>query len=215
MKPVPCCAVVACVLFMATAAVADEKWTFEDAAVGKLPQGWSRAQTGRGEGSVWKIQHDESAPAGPNVLAQVSDAGPNPLFNLCVLDEENYGDVDITVSLKAVAGKIDQGGGPVWRYQDANNYYVCRHNPLEDNFRIYKVIDGKRTQLASADAKAPAGTWHTIKVTMRKDKIVCSINGDKLDARDDTITAAGKVGLWTKADAVTNFDDFHVQPADK
>lgn len=206
------------VVFVLTAVLffaAGVRWTFEDAAVGELPEGWSRAQTGKGEGSDWKVRHDESAPAGPNVLAQTSSAGPNPLFNLCVLNEGTYGDVDINVSFKAVAGRIDRGGGPVWRYQDANNYYICRQNPLEDNFRIYKVIDGKRTQLATAESQAAAGKWHTIKVTMRKDKIVCSINGQELEVRDDAITAAGKVGLWTKADAVTNFDNFHVQPAGK
>lgn len=202
-------------LFLAGDDAKGVRWTFEDARVGQVPEGWSAAKTGEGPGSVWKIVDDDSAPEGPHILAQTSSDGPNALFNLCVLDEATYGDVDITVKLKAVAGKIDRGGGPVWRYQDADNYYICRHNPLEDNFRIYRVIDGKRTQLATADSKAAAGKWHTIKVTMRGDRIVCSINGQKLDVRDGTISKAGKVGLWTKADAVTNFDNFHVQPAGK
>ena len=190
------------------------RWTFEDARADQLPEGWSAAKTGKGPGSVWTVLDDDSAPKGPHVLAQTSAEGPNRLFNLCVLDEANHGDVDISVSFKAVTGRIDRGGGPVWRYQDANNYYICRHNPLEDNFRIYKVIDGQRTQLASAESKAAAGKWHTIKVTMRGDKIVCSINNQKLDVRDGTISKAGKVGLWTKADAVTHFDNFHVQATD-
>jgi len=186
------------------------RWTFEDAHVGQLPEGWSAAKTGTGKGSVWKIVEDATAPAGRNVLAQTSAEGPNALFNLGILDEGTHGDVQISVSFKAVAGKIDQGGGPIWRYQDENNYYICRHNPLENNFRIYRVIDGKRTQLASADVQAEAGTWHTISVTMKGDKITCAINGKKLEVRDDTIAKPGKVGLWTKADAVTHFDDFQV-----
>ena len=190
------------------------QWGCEDASVGKLSEGWSSAKTGEGPGSVWKIIEDKTAPSGKHVLAQTSAEGPRPLFNLCVLDEGTYADVEITVSFKAVAGKIDRGGGPVWRYQDANNYYICRHNPLEDNFRIYKVIDGTRTQLASPDVDAAAGKLYTIKVTMRGEQIVCSINGEELTARDDTIKKAGKVGLWTKADAVTNFDDFHVRVAE-
>jgi len=113
----------------------------------------------------------------------------------------------------ATQGKFDQGGGPVWRYQDANNYYICRHNPLEDNFRIYKVIAGKRSQLASLDLKAETGQWHTIRVVMRGDKIVGSINGKELGVRDGAISKAGKVGLWTKADAVTEFDRFSVAAA--
>lgn len=191
------------------------QWTFEDATVGKLPQGWSATKTGKGAGSVWKVVEDDSAPEGRAVLAQTSSEGPNPVFNLCVLHEGTYGDVQITVSFKAVAGKIDRGGGPVWRYQDANNYYICRHNPLEDNFRIYKVIDGKRTQLASLDAKAEAGKWHTIKVTMQGEQIVCTINDEELMVRDGTIKKAGKVGLWTKADAQTSFDHFVVSELKK
>jgi hypothetical protein len=190
------------------------QWGFEDASVGKLSEGWSSAKTGEGPGSVWKIIEDKTAPSGKHVLAQTSAEGPRPLFNLCVLDEGTYAEVQITVSFKAVAGKIDRGGGPVWRYQDANNYYICRQNPLENNFRIYKVIDGKRAQLASLDVKADAGKWHTIKVTMQGEQIVCSINDKELMARDGTIKKAGKVGLWTKADAVTHFDNFRIQVAE-
>ncbi len=185
-------------------------WNFEDAAVGKLPKSFSSAKTGKGSGSVWKIVEDESAPSGRNVLAQTSSKGPNRLFNLCVADKTSFKDLELTVSFKAETGKLDQGGGPVWRYQDANNYYICRHNPLEDNFRVYKVIAGKRIQLAGADVKADAGKWHKIRVVMRGDKIVCTINGMQLDVRDASITKAGKIGLWTKADAVTNFDDLSV-----
>lgn len=202
------------VLLMAGDDLGGVRWTFEDAKVGILPQGWSAAKTGKGPGSVWKVVEDNTAPKGPNVLGQTSSEGPRPLFNLCVLDELSCANVRITVSFKAVKGKIDRGGGPVWRYQDANNYYICRQNPLEDNFRIYKVIKGKRTQLASADFKAEAGKWHTIKVTMRGDKIVCSVDDRKLDVRDNDITKSGKVGLWTKADAVTYFDNFHVRKLD-
>ncbi len=207
-----------CVLTAAVALLlfaADEtssvRWTFEDAKVGQLPDGWSSAKTGEGSGSAWKVVEDATAPRGPNVLAQISSDGPRPLFNLCVLDEVTCPDVEISVSFKAVTGKIDQGGGPVWRYQDENNYYICRQNPLEDNFRVYKVIDGTRTQLGSIEFDAEAGKWHAIKVTMRGDRIVCSVNEQTLDVRDDAIRKAGKVGLWTKADAVTHFDDFYVR----
>lgn len=211
MKPYCCLTVVACVLLAAATAVADETWTYEDAAAGKLPDGWSRAQTGKGEGSVWKVRQDESAPAGANVLTQTSSAGPNPLFNLCVAAKSSYKDVDLTVSFKALTGKIDQGGGPVWRYKDANNYYIARMNPLEDNFRVYKVVDGRRQQLGSSDVEAPAGKWHTIRVVQKGNQIQCYLNGKlHLDVKDDTFTDAGKIGLWTKADAVTSFDKLSV-----
>ena len=185
------------------------RWSFEDAGVGKVPEGWSSGKTGKGPGSVWKVIEDTTAPSGAHVLAQTSSEGPNRLFNLCVAEKTSYKDVDLTVSFKAVQGKIDQGGGPVWRYQDENNYYIARMNPLEDNFRVYKVVQGRRTQLDSSDVKAPAGKWHKIRVVQKGNDIQCYLNGKlHLEVKDDTFTGKGKVGLWTKADAVTSFDDF-------
>ncbi|MEI7685815.1 MAG: family 16 glycoside hydrolase [Planctomycetota bacterium] len=198
------CAMVA----MADAPQKAAKWDFEDATVGKLPKGWSAAKTGDGEGSVWKVVEDKTAPKGSKVLAQTAES-PGSLFNLCVADDTAFKDVELSVSFKAVKGKIDQGGGLVWRYLDANNYYVARMNPLEDNFRLFKVVNGKRSQIASKDGlEIPAGTWHTMSVTMKGDQIECALDGKKyLEARDGTFTKSGWVGLWTKADAQTFFDD--------
>jgi hypothetical protein len=185
------------------------RWSFEDAGAGKVPEGWTAGKTGEGPGSVWKVIDDVTAPSGTHVLAQTSPDGPNPLFNLCVCDEATLTDVEIAVSFKAVEGDIDQGGGPVWRYQDRDNYYIARMNPLEDNFRVYKVVSGRRTQLGSSDVEAPAGKWHKIRVVQKGNHIQCYLN-DKLhlDVRDGTFAGEGNVGLWTKADAVTSFDDF-------
>src|SRR5262249_21980651 len=118
--------VTVCCLLSALTAVSSkgEEWDFQNDAVGAVPDGWRAAKTGQGEGSVWKILEDALAPAGSKVLAQTSAAGPNGLFNLCVADKPKLADIDLTVSLKPVTGKLDQGGGPVWRYQDNNNYYV-------------------------------------------------------------------------------------------
>src|SRR3954447_14575140 len=101
-------------LLMAQSVFADS-WNFESTAVGELPQGWTATKTGDGPGSVWKVQEDATAPAGPKVLTQISAEGPNALFNLCLCNDSKFGDVDVRLSLKAVAGKLDQGGGPVWR----------------------------------------------------------------------------------------------------
>jgi hypothetical protein len=189
------------------AAAKAEKWDFEDADLGKLPPGWSSGKTGEGEGSVWKVTEEKSAPSGARVLAQVAK-GPGLLFNLCIVDDTKLQDVELSVAFKAVAGKIDQGGGVVWRCSDASNYYIARFNPLENNFRLYKVVDGKRMQLATKEGlEGPAGEWHTLAVRMKEDTIECSLNGKKqLEAKDATFAKAGKIGLWTKADAQTNFD---------
>jgi hypothetical protein len=186
--------------------------SLDNAKIGELPQGWTAAKTGEGPGSVWKVVADRD---GKKVLAQTSAQGPNRLFNLCVAQETRFTDIDLTVAFKAVAGKLDQGGGAVWRYKDAKNYYVARMNPLEDNYRVYKVVGGKRTQLASADVKVAAGQWHTLRIVHRGDHIECRLDGKPyLDVKNDAFKDAGQIGLWTKADAQTYFADLHVsEPA--
>ena len=178
-------------------------FNFDADKPGEMAKGWVDC-TG-----TWKVVADDSAPSKPNVFAQTSAEAKEP-FNLAIANQANFADIDLSVKLKAVAGKQDQGGGPVWRLKSPKDYYVCRWNPLEDNFRLYQVVDGKRTQIATADVKAEAG-WHTIRVTMKGNAIECYFDGKKvIEAKDDTFKDAGKVGLWTKADAVTHFDDLNI-----
>ena len=185
--------------------------------VGKVPSGWQAAKTGKGDGSVWKVVEDASAPSKSGLALAQTAAGPNTLFNVCVASDSSFKDVEVSVAFKAIKGELDQGGGGVWRYQDADNYYVARMNPLEDNFRVYKVVAGKRSkEFQSAEVKVPAGTWHTVKITHVGDHIECYVDGKKyLDAKDDAIAKAGKVGVWSKADAQTNFDQFEAKEAKK
>jgi hypothetical protein len=195
------------IVFIAAQTFAAEPYRLDlrDTKVGELPGGWKAAKTGNGSGSVWKVLEDPAAPGG-KTLAQTSAKGPNPLFNLCIAENTKFVDVDLSVSIKANAGKIDQGGGPIWRCQDADNYYVARWNPLEDNFRVYKVVNGKRTQLGTANVKLPAEKWHVLRVIQEGSRIRCHLDGKLyLDVKDETFPQAGKIGLWTKADAQTSF----------
>jgi hypothetical protein len=180
---------------------------------GKLPGGWKADRAGEGKGSEWKVVADKTAPSkGGYVLAQTAK-GPSRLFNLCVLEKSSFTDGEVSVRIKAVAGKIDQGGGVVWRYQDAKNYYVCRYNPLEDNLRVYKVIDGRRVQLGTEEKLVrEKGKWFTLSIAHKGDAITCSLDGKKyLEVKDGAIKKAGKVGLWSKADARSHFDELTVK----
>jgi 3-keto-disaccharide hydrolase len=186
--------------------------TFAKEDLGKVPAGWKAEKTGKGEGSVWKVAEDDTAPSKTGyVLAQTAES-PGPMFNLCVAEKPSLTDVEVSVSFKAVKGQKDQGGGIFWRYQDADNYYVARMNPLEDNYRLYHVVGGKRTQIAGKEGiKVPAGEWHTLKIEVKGDQIECYLDGKKeLEFKDATIQKAGRVGLWTKSDAQTYFDGFKV-----
>ena len=196
-----CVGTVGVVAILSTALLAGEEKTrafqFKREDVGKVPTGWKADKTGTGEGSVWKVVADDTAPSKTGlVLAQTAES-PNSVFNICVAEDTKYKNVDITVAFKAMKGKLDQGGGLVWRYKDAKNYYIARMNPLEDNFRVYKVVDGKRIQLATQEElKVPTGEWHRMNIEHDGDHIECSLDGKKyLDVKDSTFMETGKIGL--------------------
>ena len=135
----------------------------------------------------------------------------NGTFNLAIADNRRFKDIDLTVKVKAVTGEEDQGGGPMWRCKDEDNYYVCRFNPLEGNFRVYYVKNGRRKQLDSASVRTDPGEWYTVGVRMERNRIACYLDGRKyLEVQDDTFTSDGMIGLWTKADAVTYFDNLQL-----
>lgn len=186
---------------------------FDQEKAGELPPGWKAEGTNqKGPVATWKVIGDDTAPSKPNALALAStnhDSGST--FNICWTERVPFQDGRIEVAVKAISGVEDQGGGPIWRVQDKDNYYICRANPLESNFRVYYVQDGSRKQLASANTQIPTGRWLTLAVEHRGDHIVCFLNGEKLlEATDNHIPKAGGVGLWTKADSVTSFDDLVV-----
>src|SRR5262249_41880044 len=171
-------------------------WNFKEDADGKIAKGF---KTEVGE---WKVVTAE----GEKVLAQQAK-NANSIFNLVLVTDSRAKDVDLSVRLKAVAGETDQGGGVVWRAKDKGNYYLARYNPLEDNFRVYKVENGKRSMFQNADIKATPG-WHTLRATMKGNAIECYYDGKKyLEHKDTTFADAGMIGLWSKADAQSYFDD--------
>ena len=139
------------------------------------------------------------------VLAQTAETQP---WAVAILEDRKFGDVDVTVKFRPISGKEDASGGIIFRAKDAKNYYLVRANGLEDNFRLYTMKDGNRGQLASAKVDAPKlGEWHTIRVVAKGSKIQAYLNGKlQIDHEDKTYTE-GYVGLWTKADSVTEFDD--------
>ncbi len=188
-------------------------WDFDNDKQGEIAAGFSNQMTGKGDLGKWEIINDDTATGKSNVIAQTSQEYFGYHFSMAVNENEVYDDFELTVKFKGVNGREDQGGGPVWRYQDNNNYYIARANPLEDNYRVYKVVDGKRIKMDSARLKVTSDEWHTIKVLARKDHIQCFYDEQPyLEVEDDTFQKAGKIGLWTKADAVTYFDDLEVRP---
>lgn len=187
--------------------------SFDEVPLGGLPAGWKADATHPGsELAVWSVQEDSKAPSGKRVLALRITGSERGTFNLAWTGQIRFQDGAVEVKVRAGEGSIDQGGGPIWRARDANNYYIARWNPLENNFRVYYVKDGRRVQLDTADVNVAADAWHTIRIEQQGSHITCYLDGAKLlEADDSTLPEAGGVGLWTKADAASLFDDFVVQ----
>ncbi len=189
---------------------------FDKNEEGKSPTGFIFGLTGKGRPGIWIVKKDPTAPSAPNVLAQ-TDADPvSYRFPICVYEGFTGKDVDVSVKYKPISGKEDQAAGIVWRYQDQNNYYIVRANANENNVVLYKVENGVRTDLPlvgkgrtyGTKARIPSGEWGTLRVVAAGNRFEVFSNGVKLyEVEDSTFPLAGKVGLWTKADSVTYFDD--------
>ncbi|HTD89371.1 MAG TPA: family 16 glycoside hydrolase [Burkholderiales bacterium] len=177
---------------------------FDKAAVGVLPDGWKCGVTGRGS-PRWQIEADTTAPSKPNVLKQAGRGD----FPWCVKDGVSVKDGSVEVKFKSISGKEDQAGGIVWRWKNGDNYYVARANALENNVSLYYTESGSRKTIKYVDAPVPGNVWHTLRVNFIGTKIEVMLDGKRYIQLDDShITAAGAVGVWTKADSVTAFDDF-------
>ena len=197
---------------IATGIAAAETVNFDDMKAGAPPPAWTATQTGSGA-AKWAVEKDDSAPSKPNVLKQSGQA----TFPVCFKNDTSLKDGFVEVKFKPVSGKEDQAGGVIWRVKDANNYYISRANALEGNVVLYKTVNGKRTPLdiigrkGGYGVKEPvaSGQWHTLRVEFAGDRFKLTFDGKHLfDVVNKTFTEAGKVGVWTKADSVTLFDDF-------
>jgi hypothetical protein len=178
-------------------------WDFDHDRPDRLPAGYYSSA------GSWQVRPDATAPSKPNVLAQLAK-NSRDTFNIALVAGSSYLDPDISVKMRFIGGTAEQGGGIVWRVKDPRNYYVFRYNPLDGSLALYKVMNNGPVELAHTAIMNVPG-WHTIRVVMTGDHIVCYFDGTKyLDRRDNTFSKRGQVGLWTKADAQTYFDDMTV-----
>lgn len=212
------CAVLAGVV---AACAGEVRLGFDDAVAGQPPTNWVSAITGEGS-PEWRAVTDPTAPSPPHVLEQ-SGRVPKPSFPLCLRAGSGVRDGFVEVKFKTVSGEVDQAAGVVWRARDATNYYVCRANALEGNVVLYKVENGRRTALDivgrtggyGVDVPVPRGTWQTLRVEFAGPRFRVWLNGRELfTVEDATFREPGLVGVWTKADSVTRFDDFRFGAGD-
>jgi hypothetical protein len=186
--------------------------SFDACETGKLPPDFSTALTGGGGPISWVVRDDPQRPAG-KMLVQESSDDTSYRFPMCVYEKVVARDVAVEVTYKAIAGKVDQAGGIVLRYSP-ENYYIARANVLEDNIDLFKTVDGKRLKIQEVDAKVTPGEWHTLRFEAKGTHLTVTFDGKvAIETDDATFTEPGKVGLWTKADSVSAFRDFKIEPA--
>jgi hypothetical protein len=182
------------------------------AELGGEPAEFTFWRTGQGENGKRTIVADPTAADG-RAIAQVSKDRTDYRFPLAVYKPYSGKDLEISVRFKPVAGSVDEAGGIAVRLLTPDDYYVARANALEDNVRFYRVVKGKRQQLAGANLKVSANTWHKLALRAEGDHFTVAYDGKELfSARDRTFPDAGKVALWTKADSVTHFDTISITP---
>jgi hypothetical protein len=192
-----------CVLSLSHLALA-ETVGFDRDAVGDVPEGWMCDVTGRGS-PRWAVESDASAPSRPNVLKQ-SGKGT---FPWCAKKGATLSDGFVEVKFKPLQGEEDQAGGVMWRFKDGNNYYVARANAKENNISLYYTRRGTRSTLKYVDAPVALNEWHVLRVDFGGKRIRVSLDGKQyIDLENDRVGGPGLVGVWTKADSMTLFDDF-------
>ena len=185
-----------------------ETVNFDKERPGTLPADWISGVTGRGT-PRWVVEADPGAPSAPNVLKQ-SGSGD---FPWCVKKAVSLGDGFVEVKFKPVSGREDQAGGVVWRWKDGDNYYVARANALENNVSLYYTENGRRKTIKYVDAPVAGNAWHTLRTEFQGTKIRVLLDGKVfIELEDSHVTGPGAVGVWTKADSVTAFDDFAYGP---
>jgi hypothetical protein len=191
------------------------KWDFEGLPIDQPPAGFTFGRTGSGRLGRWLVKDDKNAPSGAHVLAQLDSDSTSYRFPIAVAEELSFRDFRLFVRCKPMWGKVDQACGLVFRYRDENNYYVVRANALENNVRLYYVLNGKRQQFGDWNGPVSSGTWHELRVGAKGDQFEIYWNGKKvIEARDKTFREPGQIGVWTKADSLTYFDDLFAESID-
>lgn len=177
---------------------------FDSAQTGEIPPGWIAGVTGNGS-PQWAVKADETAPSKPNVLKQSGEG----TFPWCVKKDTSIANGFVEVKFKPISGKEDQAGGLVWRWKDGDNYYLTRANALENNVAIYHTIHAKRRAFKNVNITVQSNEWHTLRADFNRNHFIVTFDGRRLiEVNDEKITGDGAVGVWTKADSITLFDDF-------
>ena len=185
---------------------------FHSSPVGSAPSGWTSYATGSDPPVKWLVKAMDNAPGARHVIMQTDADTTDGRFPVLISDQGEYRNLDVSIRGKAIAGKLNQGIGLVFRFRDPKSYYVVRANALEDNVGLYKMVNGNRVQIAGSSTKVASGQWHKLRAVARGERILCYFDGKQVISASDDTYSTGKVGFWTKADSLVAFDELTVAP---
>jgi hypothetical protein len=190
----------------------DRAWTFDTAAPGTLPEAFSVGALfdGRPAGE-WKILITSRAKSPSQVLAQLSSKGADHAYKIVLLEGTMSANVDLEVSFLPVSGKADLGGGLIWRAKDDRNYYLVRASAVEQNVTLYRIVKGVRHVIKSYNRAIGRSDWHTLRVVQHGCEMQIRYDDEPLFQLCERTFERGRIGLWTKSDAVTYFDDLQLR----
>lgn len=194
---------------------ASRVWTFDDEPAQSLPPEFQVGTIfdGRPAGD-WKVVETEKAKSPPHAFGQLQGKGAEHAYKLVLVNGTDSSDLELSVAFIPIEGKGDMGGGLIWRAADDRNYYLVRANPLEQNLRIYRVVKGVRHMLQNFNQIIEVTKWHTLHIVAKGCRLQVSYDDKPVfDLCDRTFTR-GRIGLWTKSDAVSYFDDLHLNVLD-
>ena len=197
----------------AEAAGSVREWSFDQEPPGLLPSQFSIGTLfdGRPAGD-WQVLATDRATSPPHVLAQLMAKGAEHAYKVVLVQGVVASDLNLQVSFLPIQGRADMGGGLIWRAADDRNYYLARANPLEQNIRVYRVVKGVRHLLQNFDQTINVKRWHTLRVVQEGCRMIISYDEKQVLDLCDRTFQTGTVGLWTKSDAVTYFDDLRLEP---
>jgi hypothetical protein len=207
--------ITATALLLSSAVAAAQTITFENDAPGQPPKDFESGLAGEGGVGRWQVVADKTA-AGGKALAQLSTNTAANRFLVAIYNPTVFANGEVTTRCKPVSGRVDQACGLIVRAVDARNYYIARSNALEDNVRFYRVRNGERQELATADnVKVAKGQWQTLTLRAEGNRFTVIFNGKTLHTTEDTKTAEprpaqGRAGLWVKSDSVTHFERLEI-----
>lgn len=194
---------------------ASRTWSFDDEKPDAIAAGFTPTQTGEKADppATWAIVADPDAPSPPHAFGVTKTVGVNKTFNNALIEGTSYKDFELSVMLRPVSGTNNQGGGVMFRAKGVDDHYIARWNPVENNFRVYAMLGGARVDIAAAPLELDPKAWHQLRVVVAGDRIETFVDDKPIvQANDKSLSDAGMIGLWTKGDAATMFDDLTITP---